>query len=151
MHGGVKFYSGAAKAARLYVERDCARYDDYYLAEGRGVAMRFVATPESEVEKTKDMDGDTYEGWVAGMVVETRQPKGRLRKDPDALRFVEVTINGPKTWSLAAALNPEVSAAIDAAQERAAVQIIKWLAQHATTRVGPRGRQVSRSSRSRRR
>ncbi|GEP37513.1 hypothetical protein NPS01_11760 [Nocardioides psychrotolerans] len=142
MHGGVKFYKGAAKAARQYVERDCARYDDYYLAEGQGIAMRFVATPEGTVEKKPDMDGDTYEGWVAGQVVETGLPKGRLRKDPDALRFVEVTVNGPKTWSLAAALNPEVSVALDAAQERAAKQIIKYLTEHATTRVGPRGRQV---------
>lgn len=48
MHGGVKFYRVAPKAARQYVERDCARYDDYYLAEGLGIAMRFVATPVSE-------------------------------------------------------------------------------------------------------
>ena len=51
-------------------------------------------------------------------------------------------VNGPKTWSLAAALHPEIAAALDAAQDRAAEQIIGWLAQHATTRVGPRGRQV---------
>ncbi len=150
MHGGVKFYNGGAKAARQYVEQDCARYDDrYYLREGDGIAMPVVAQArgdgsdrEVDVSKKEDMDGETYEGWVAGMVVETGQPKGRLRKDPDALRFVEVVINGPKTWSLAAALNPEVSAALDAAQERAAVQIIKYLGEHATTRVGPRGRQV---------
>ncbi|MBD3947598.1 relaxase domain-containing protein [Nocardioides ganghwensis] len=149
MHGGVKFYRGAAKAARTYVERDCARYDDYYLAEGDGIAMRFVAEAkggdgerEVRVEKKPDMDGETYEGWVAGIVVETGQAKGRLRKNANGLRFVEVTINGPKTWSLAAALNPEVSAALDAAQESAAQQIISYLAKHATTRVGPRDRQV---------
>jgi len=79
VHGGVKFYRGAAKAARQYVERDCARYDDYYLAEGLGIAMRFVAETtgdgDVDVEKRQDMDGETYEGWVAGMVVETGQPK----------------------------------------------------------------------------
>ena len=58
------------------------------------------------------------------------------------MRFVEVVVNGPKTWSLAAALHPEVATAYDAAQERAAREIIGWLAEHATTRVGPRGRQV---------
>ena len=149
MHGGVKFYRGAPKAARQYVERDCARYDDYYLTEGDGIAMRFVAEAEGSdgdrevrVEKKQDMDGEAYEGWVAGMVVETGQPKGRLRKDANGLRFVEVTINGPKTWSLAAALHPEVSAALDAAQEHAAKEIIDYLAKYATTRVGPRGRQV---------
>ncbi|MEJ7831829.1 MAG: MobF family relaxase [Nocardioides sp.] len=88
------------------------------------------------------LDGDAYEQWVAGFDVETDRPKGRLRSDEHALRFVEVVVNGPKTWSLAAAVHPEVAAAYDAAQERAAREIIGWLAEHATTRVGPRGRQV---------
>ena len=57
---------------------------------------------------------------MAGIDVETGEPKGRLRKDDNALRFVEVVVNGPKTWSLAAALHPEISAALDAAQDRAA-------------------------------
>lgn len=149
MHGGVKFYRGAAKAARNYVEKDCARYDDYYLAEGDGIAMRFVAEAtgsaserEIRVAQKQDMGGETYEDWVAGLVLATGQPKGRLRKNANGLRFVEVTVNGPKTWSLAAALHPEVSAALDAAQERAAKQIIDYMAKHATTRVGPRDRQV---------
>jgi hypothetical protein len=41
----VEFYRGAAKAARTYVERDRSRADDYYLAEGTGVAERLTATP----------------------------------------------------------------------------------------------------------
>ena len=71
-----------------------------------------------------------------------REPKGRVRDDANALRFVEVVVNGPKTWSLAAALHPEISQALDQAQDEAAAQIVGWLAEHATTRVGPRGRQV---------
>ena len=88
------------------------------------------------------MDGETYEQWVAGVEIQSGRHKGRLRKDPNALRFVEVTVNGPKTWSLAAALHPEISGALDAAQGRAATEIVGWVAQHATTRVGRRGRQV---------
>jgi hypothetical protein len=65
-----------------------------------------------------------------------------LRTDDQAVRFVEVVVNGPKTWSLAAALHPDIAQAYDGAQDRAAVQIIGWLAEHSTTRVGPRGRQV---------
>lgn len=72
----------------------------------------------------------------------TGTARGRLRQDGNAVRFVEITVNGPKTWSLAAALNPEVAAAYDAAQDRAAEQIIACVVEHATTRVGPRGRQV---------
>ena len=61
------------------------------------------------------LDGQTYERWVAGYAVGSGTAKGRLRDDANALRFVEVTVNGPKTWSLAAALYPEVSSALDSA------------------------------------
>jgi conjugative relaxase-like TrwC/TraI family protein len=141
VHGGVKFYHGAAKAARAYVERDRSRADDYYLGEGTGVAARLVATPDG-VEHAGSMDGDTYERWVAGIDIDTGRKKGRVREDANALRFVEVVVNGPKTWSLAAALHPDISAALDEAQDKAAAEIVGWVAQHATTRVGPRGRQV---------
>jgi len=141
VHGGVKVYRGNPAAARNYVEADHARVDDYYLAEGTGLAMRFVATPDG-VAPVGALDGDGYEAWVAGLDPLTNEPRGRLRQDANAVRFVEVVVNGPKTWSLAAALDPEVAEAYDAAQDRAAGEIIGWLAQHATTRVGPRGRQV---------
>ncbi len=141
MHGGMKIYRGAAAAARHYVEADRSRADDYYLAEGSGAAIRIVATPEG-IERRADLDGDTYEQWVAGYDVETGMAKGRLRTDDKGVRFVEVTVNGPKTWSLAAALHDDIAAAHDAAQVAAAEEIIGWLAEHSTTRVGPRGRQV---------
>ncbi len=106
-----------------------------------GSRTRLTATPDG-VEHAGSMDGETYEQWVAGVDVDTGRKKGRVRDDANALRFVEVTVNGPKTWSLAAALHPEISAALDAAQDKAAAEIVGWVAQHATTRVGPRGRQV---------
>ncbi|MFZ2012489.1 MAG: MobF family relaxase [Nocardioides sp.] len=137
----MKIYRGAAAAARHYVEADRSRADDYYLAEGSGVAMHFNATPDG-VERRADMEGETYEQWVAGYDVETGAAKGRLRTDGKGVRFVEVTVNGPKTWSLAAALHPEIAEAYDAAQLAAAEEIIGWLATRATTRVGPRDRQL---------
>jgi exodeoxyribonuclease V alpha subunit len=140
VHGGVKFYRGAAKAP--YVERDRSRADDYYLAEGAGVATRITARPGGPVRDAGSMTGETYEKWVAGIDLATGRKKGRIREDANALRFVEVTVNGPKTWSLAAALHPEISAALDKAQDHAASEIVAWVAAHATTRVGPRGRQV---------
>ncbi len=81
MHGGMKIYRGAAAAARHYVEADRSRADDYYLAEGSGVAMRFVAgidNPEQRVtiERRADMDGATYEQWVAGYDVGDRGGEG---------------------------------------------------------------------------
>ena len=144
MHGGVKFYRGSAAAARSYMEADRSRVDDYYLAEGTGLATLFVASPitSPSAREVGPLDGPAYERWVAGYHVATGQPKGRLRHDQHGLRFVEIVVNGPKTWSLAASLHPQVAAAYDAAQDRAAVEIIEWLAAHATTRVGPRSRQV---------
>jgi exodeoxyribonuclease V alpha subunit len=142
VHGGVKVYRGAASAARAYVEADRSRVDDYYLAEGSGLARWFSASPGQGVRDLGVLDGDGYEQWVAGHDPKTGQARGRLRKDGNAVRFVEITVNGPKTWSLAAALHPEVATAYEAAQDRAAEQIIAWVGEHATTRVGPRGRQV---------
>ena len=88
------------------------------------------------------MDGPAYERWVAGYDVETGQPKGRLRTD-------DRRCGSSRSWSTARRpgrwpppLHPEIAAAYDAAQDRAAAEIIGWLAEHATTRVGPRGRQV---------
>ncbi|WP_241005467.1 hypothetical protein [Nocardioides sp. zg-1228] len=72
VHGGVKFYHGAARAARVYVERDRdrSRADDYYLAEGTGVAVQLTATPDC-VERAESVDGDAYEQWVAGIDIDT--------------------------------------------------------------------------------
>lgn len=95
MHGGLKIYRGGPSAARSYVEVDRSRADDYYLAEGTGLAARLVATANRVAEKPA-MDGPTYERWVAGHDFETNQPKGRLRTDDQAVRFVEVTVNGPR-------------------------------------------------------
>jgi exodeoxyribonuclease V alpha subunit len=77
----------------------------YYLAEGTGLAERFVATLDG-VEAVGALDGDRCEAWVAGLDPLSREPRGRVRQDASAVRFVEVVVNGPKTWSLAAALDP---------------------------------------------
>lgn len=149
----MKFYRGSPAAARSYVEADRSRVDDYYLAEGTGLATRLVAHapgvgggvgggPDATVEDGGRLDGPAYERWVAGYDVDTGAAKGRLRTDGRGLRFVEVVVNGPKTWSLAATFHPEIAAAYDAAQDKAAAEIVGWLAEHATTRIGPQGRQV---------
>ncbi|MEF2162608.1 relaxase domain-containing protein, partial [Pseudomonas aeruginosa] len=59
-----------------------------------------------------------------------------------ALRFVEVVVNGPKTWSIAAALDGEIAPAYDAAMDRASAEVVRYVTATATTRVGPRDRQV---------
>ena len=137
----MKVYVGSPAAARAYLEADRGRADDYYLAEGTKFARRF-GVRDGRVRELSALAGDGYEAWVAGRDPSTGEPRGRVRTDGRAVRFVEVVVNGPKSWSLAAALHREIAEAYDAAQDRAAAQIIGWLAAHATTRVGPRGGQV---------
>ena len=104
MHGGIKIYAGSPAAARQYLEADRGRADDYYLADGTGIARRFAAG-DGRVVELRPLTGDNYEAWVAGRNPETGLPRGRLRPDDRAVRFVEVVFNGPKSWSLAAALH----------------------------------------------
>src|SRR5687767_6228601 len=137
----MKIYAGAPSAARLYLEAGRGRADDYYLTEGTGIARRYTAGG-GRVQELAALAGDGYEAWVAGLDPDTGAARGRLRTDDRAVRFVEVVVNGPKSWSLAAALHLDVAAAYDAAQDRAATQVITWLAEHTTTRIGPRGGQV---------
>ena len=111
------------------MEADRGRADDYYLAEGTGVARRFTAGPAGRVVELAPLTGDGYEAWVAGVDPDTGAAAGpAAHATTRAVRFVEVVVNGPKSWSLAAALHPDIAAAYDAAQDRAAAQIIGWLA-----------------------
>ena len=81
MHGGVKFYRGSAAAARSYVEADHSRADDYYLADGTGLAEHYLAGPGG-MQRVSDLDGPTYERWVAGYDVLTGAAKvGCARTD----------------------------------------------------------------------
>ena len=144
MHGGVKFYRGSAAAARSYVEADRSRADDYYLAEGSGLAERYVASPGRRcVAAGERWTATTYERWVAGYDVETGRPKGRLRTD-DAGGAVRRG-RGQRPEDLVArrgAASRRSRRPTTPRRTRAAEEIIGWVAEHATTRVGPRGRQV---------
>jgi exodeoxyribonuclease V alpha subunit len=44
MQGGIKVYTGAPARAWRYVEAGRPRADEYYLAEGTGIARRYTAT-----------------------------------------------------------------------------------------------------------
>ena len=144
MKGGMKFYRGSGKAARAYVEADHNRADDYYLAEGTGIAELLVVTgPQGTVVDRAQLGGDEYEAWVEGhdVLAEGQPLKGRVRQDEHALRFAEVIVNGPKSWSLAAGLHPEISAAYDRVQNAACEDIARFLSANVSTRVGRRGEQ----------
>lgn len=117
----------AADIAALFTERDS------------------VIDATGEVTTTRSLTADEYEAWVDWINPVTGESMGIPRK-PGAVRkgsplFAEMTINAPKSLSVAVALHPEVSEALDAAQRDAARELQRFLGQHSVTLAGPRGAQ----------
>src|SRR4051794_34590187 len=104
----MKVYAGVPAAARSYLEADRSRADDYYLTEGPGLARRYTASG-GRVQELTPLAGDTYEAWVAGRDPDSGEPRGRLRNDDQAVRFVEVVVNGPKSGSRAGSPAPRAA------------------------------------------
>lgn len=142
MKGGVILFRGSGAAARRYVEADRSRADEYYLGADDAVAEYAVLDPSGEVTATRSLTADEYEGWVDWINPETGESMGTPRAAAVGTKgsplFAEMTINAPKSLSVAAALHPEVSEALDAAQQDTLAEIRHWLGKHSVTRVGPR-------------
>lgn len=150
VHGGVTFFRGTGSSATAYLESDHHRADEYYLEEDGQLAERFVYGPGGSLDAVDSLDADRYRQWVDWVDPDTGEvrgkPKGqaRLRQDdgvvrdlPASPRFAEMTVNCDKSLSVAAALDPAVSAALDDAQREAAQAMSEFVAENAVTRVGP--------------
>ncbi|MDR1188853.1 MAG: relaxase domain-containing protein, partial [Bifidobacteriaceae bacterium] len=145
MTGGVKPFRGTGADARRYVESDRSTADDYYLSERDALASWTLSDALGEVTAAADLGPRAYAAWVDWAHPVTGERMGVPRAAGDGRkgspRFQEMIVNAPKSLSIAAALHPDVSAALDRAQADAADEIRRYLASHATTRVGPRGAQ----------
>jgi len=145
MQGGVRPFRGTGSDARRYVEADRSTADDYYLDGDAVFAAWTLSGADGTVRATASLAPEQYAAWVDWTHPLTGERMGVPRKPGDGKqgspRFQEMIVNAPKSLSMAAALHPDVSAALDAAQADAADQIRRYLALHATTRVGPRGAQ----------
>lgn len=147
------FFRGAGAAARAYLESDHSHADEYYLEDGGAVASWTALDADGATIEAAMLDGIEYQAWVdwkdpaSGAGRGTPRDEVRLRVDgelritPSSPRFVEMTVNCDKSLSVAAALNPEVSAALDAAQASAGEAMNTYMASHSVTRVGARGAQ----------
>ncbi|WP_068482271.1 MobF family relaxase [Pseudoclavibacter helvolus] len=142
MKGGVILFRGTGTAARRYLESDRATADEYYLEGGTALAEFTVSDAYGEVIEARTLDPEQYASWVDWTDPITGTSMGTPRSAGESMRgsprFAEMVVNAPKSLSLAAALHPEVSDTLDAAQQDAAAEIRRWLAQHSVTRVGPR-------------
>ena len=142
MKGGVILFRGSGVAARRYVEADRSRADEYYLGADDAVAEYAVLDSRGEVTDTRSLTAVEYQGWVDWTEPITGESMGTPRQPGEGSKgsplFAEMTINAPKSLSVAAALHPEVSEVLDAAQQDTLAEIRRWLGQHSVTRVGPR-------------
>lgn len=153
MRGGLVFFRGAGAEARSYLESDHSHADEYYLENGTAVAEWTALDTQGDVLSTARLDGEAYQGWVdwrdpdTGALRGTPRDEQRVREDgsvrplPASPRFVEMTVNCDKSLSVAAALDPRVSKALDAAQASAVASMNAYMATNSVTRVGPRGGQ----------
>ena len=145
MKGGVILFRGSGTDARRYLESDRSRADDYYLEGGTALAEFTAVDARGDVIGELGLTADEYAQWVDWINPLTGESMGRPRLPGEGRRgsprFAEMVVNVPKSLSIAAALHPEVSEALDAAQRDAVAEIRSWLGQHSVTRVGPRGKQ----------
>ena len=145
MKGGVILFRGSGVDARRYLESDRSRADDYYLEGGTALAEFAAVDAHGDVIGELGLTADEYAQWVdwtnplTGESMGTPRQAGQGRQGSP--RFAEMVVNAPKSLSIAAALHPDVSEALNAAQRDAVAEIRSWLGQHSVTRVGPRGRQ----------
>ncbi len=143
--GGVTLFYGTGTAACRYLESDRSTADDYYLEGGTALAEFALTYATGEVLAERSLSPEQYAAWVDWTDPLTRTSMGTPRLPGNGRkgspRFAEMVVNTPKSLSIAAALHPKVSDALDVAQRDAAMEIRRWLAQHSVTRVGPRGLQ----------
>ncbi len=150
MKGGVILFRGSGTDARRYLESDRSRADDYYLEGGTALAEFTAVDARGEVIGELGLTTDEYAQWVDWINPFTGESMGKPRLPGEGRRgsprFAEMVVNVPKSLSIAAALHPEVSEALDAAQRDAVAEIRSWLGQHSVTREASRKSCPSNSS-----
>lgn len=144
-------FRGTGTAACRYLESDRSTADDHYLAGGTALAEFALTDSNGEVVAERALAPEEYSAWVdwtdphTGTAMGTPRQTGDVRRGSP--RFAEMVINTPKYLSVAAALHPEVSDALEVAQRDAATEIRRWLAQHSVTPRGTSWRTGGRADR----
>lgn len=151
--GGLVFYRGSGSVARAYLESDHSHADDYYLEHGTAEAQ-WDARGGGVAPDATVLSGEQYQSWVDWKDPHNGEVRGVPREEsrvstktgeivsrPSSPRFVEMNVNSDKSLSVAAALDPRVSAALDDAQAAAVEAMRDYLARNSVTRVGAKGEQ----------
>lgn len=109
----------------------------YSAAVGGGVT-RFVV--EDGAINADTLDEQQLRRWVDGRDPATGERRGRDLTSPDADLILDGTINGPKSYSIAAMLNADLAAEFEALQDRLRDRIITTWQRELNARRGAGGR-----------
>ncbi|WES66023.1 AAA family ATPase [Microbacter sp. GSS18] len=109
----------------------------YSQVDEAGVARFTVAAGEVAVDR---LDADQLRVWVDGRDPATDERRGRELLSADADLILDGTINAPKSYSIAALLNPELAAEFEALQDRLRDRIIRTWQAELNARRGAGGR-----------
>ncbi|HEX7351615.1 AAA family ATPase [Brachybacterium sp.] len=138
--GGVVTFRGTAQAAENYLR-------ETYLREGKDLPVTHIAV-ENGKASAREIDGEQFRRWMehrdpfdANSPVRGQQ-RGGQRKSPV---YHEVLVSSSKSLSLAAAANPRIGEALEAAMDRATTASVEAFAVHAAGRavMKTRGPQVA--------
>lgn len=145
MKGGVAFFRGTGgAAARRYLEQDQAlNAAGYYTENNHLLATRTAYGTDGTIQDIQLLTSEEYQGWVEWKNPRTGETRGNVKEriNPKTGRretsvlMLDKTINTSKDLSLAAVLDPAVSAALDRAMADAADAIGAYLVANLHTRI----------------
>lgn len=154
MRGGVARWkrgvggSGITSAAAYAFGGACDASHDHDLDKTEGTIAaaryagatveRFVVTDEGIAVDALDVD--RLQVWFSGADPETGERRGRDLSSPATDQVLDATINAPKSFSLAAVLDPELATAYEALQDRLRDRIITMWQEELNARRGQAGR-----------
>ena len=111
------------------------------VAYGSGASptvTRFVV--EDGAVTVDELDGTQLRRWVDGRDPAIGEMRGRVLLSPDADLILDGTINAPKSFSVAAVLDPELAAEFEELQDRLRTRIIQTWQRELNARRGSGGR-----------
>lgn len=106
-------------------------------SEAAGGVIRF--TVENGVTHTDRIDEAQLRRWVDGCDPDNGERRGRDLTSPDADLILDGTINAPKSYSIAALINPELASEFEALQNRLRTRIITTWQRELNARRGSGG------------
>lgn len=106
-------------------------------AYGDDLVMRYVATDDGIAADA--LGRDKLRAWIDGDDPDTGLHRGRALPSPDADLLLDATLNAPKSYSIAALLDDDLSAEFEALQDRLRDRVIATWQRELNARRGAGG------------